>query len=100
MTAGGGEVFTDQEIEYLTSQPLGRLATVTPQGTPHVVPIGLHLAEDHRSFEIGAYDLPDKGQQRGYRRNIEHNPNVALIVDDLGSTDPWLPRAVYIKGRA
>ena len=31
-------VFQDEEIEYLESQLLGRLATVGSDGQPHVVP--------------------------------------------------------------
>ncbi|HXJ66443.1 MAG TPA: pyridoxamine 5'-phosphate oxidase family protein [Actinomycetota bacterium] len=32
-------VFTDAELEYLGSQPLARLATVGPDGQPHVSPV-------------------------------------------------------------
>ena len=32
--------FTPDEIAYLQSQRLGRLATVGPDGQPHVVPVG------------------------------------------------------------
>ena len=32
--------FTDAEISYLKIQRLGRLATVGPDGQPHVVPVG------------------------------------------------------------
>ncbi|MFL5881601.1 MAG: pyridoxamine 5'-phosphate oxidase family protein, partial [Actinomycetota bacterium] len=31
--------FTPPEIAYLTSQGLARLATVGPDGRPHVVPV-------------------------------------------------------------
>ena len=32
-------VFTDAEREYLSSATLGRIATVGPDGQPHVVPV-------------------------------------------------------------
>ena len=32
--------FTPGEIEYLTSQQLGRLATVNEAGEPHGIPVG------------------------------------------------------------
>ncbi len=32
--------FTDAEVAYLADQPLGRIATVGVDGTPHVVPSG------------------------------------------------------------
>jgi hypothetical protein len=37
-------VFTEDEIEYMKEQRLGRrLATVDAEGRPHVVPVGLGL---------------------------------------------------------
>jgi len=36
-------VFTDREIEYLQQNRLGRLATVGPDGQPHIVPVGYHF---------------------------------------------------------
>ena len=46
-------MFTEKEVEYLNRQRLGRLATVTPSGKPHVVPTGFRLGDDHASIEIG-----------------------------------------------
>ncbi|MET0967062.1 MAG: PPOX class F420-dependent oxidoreductase, partial [Nakamurella sp.] len=34
-------VFTSDEIEYLTSNTLGRLATVATDGQPDVVPVAV-----------------------------------------------------------
>src|SRR5205814_1269327 len=36
-------VFTEQEIEYLGSHTLGRLATVGPDGRPHLTTVPYHL---------------------------------------------------------
>jgi len=33
-------------------------------------------------------------------RNVEANPQAALVVDDLASVDPWHPRAVIVEGSA
>ena len=33
-------------------------------------------------------------------RNIEANPNVALVIDDVASVDPWVVRGVEIRGTA
>jgi pyridoxamine 5'-phosphate oxidase family protein len=35
--------FTDTEIDYMASQALGRLATVAPDGTVQVNPVGVQL---------------------------------------------------------
>ena len=33
-------------------------------------------------------------------RNIQTNPRVSVVVDDLGSTDPWSPRGIKVIGTA
>jgi hypothetical protein len=35
-----GATATLSEVEYLNSQPLGRIATVGADGRPHVMPVG------------------------------------------------------------
>ena len=35
--------FTEDEVAYLKSQPLGRLATVDADGQPDVVPVGFEF---------------------------------------------------------
>jgi hypothetical protein len=41
-------VFTPEEIVYLQNQRLGRMATVGPDGQPHVIPVTFHLNLDPR----------------------------------------------------
>src|SRR5690242_18995330 len=91
-------MFSDQEIEYLTGQRLGRLATVTPAGRAHVEPTGFRLTDDRTSIEVGGHHLA--GRRPLYLRNIEANPWVAYVVDDLASVNPWTPRGVTVRGRA
>lgn len=91
-------MFTDKEIEYLTGQRLGRLATVTPQNRAHAVPTGFRLDEQRTAILIGGHALARRRPL--YLRNIETNPWVAFVVDDLASVDPWTPRGVTVRGRA
>jgi pyridoxamine 5'-phosphate oxidase family protein len=91
-------MFTDKEIEYLTGQRLGRLATVMPSGHAHVVPTGFRLDDTSSAIEIGGHDLA--ARRPAYLRNIETNPWVAFVVDDLATVQPWTPRGVTIRGRA
>src|SRR5215813_12564295 len=91
-------MFTEKEIEYLTGQRLGRLATVTAAGRAHVVPTGFRLNDERTAIEIGGHNL--SGRRPLYLRNIEANPWVAYVVDDLASMNPWTPRGVTIRGRA
>jgi len=50
-------VFTNEEIEYLNSQLLGRLATVGPDGQPHVVPVSFHYNAQLDTIDIGGHDF-------------------------------------------
>jgi pyridoxamine 5'-phosphate oxidase family protein len=95
---GSREMFTEKEIEYLTGQRLGRLATVTRGGRAHVVPTGFRLSEDRTAIEIGGHNLADRRPL--YLRNIEANAWVAFVVDDLAAVNPWTPRGVTVRGRA
>ncbi len=96
-----GEVslmFTSKERDYLRGQRLGRLATASGRGRPHVVPTGFRVSEDGTAIEVGGHQLA--ARRPLYLRNIEANPWVAFVVDDLASTSPWTPRGVAVRGRA
>ncbi|TDP97701.1 PPOX class F420-dependent oxidoreductase [Labedaea rhizosphaerae] len=88
--------FTAKEIEYLSAQPLGRLATVGRDGAPHVVPVGFRLSPDGDAIDIGGHGF---GASKKWR-DMQADPRVSFVVDDLESVDPWTPRAVSITGRA
>lgn len=88
--------FTDDEITYLSSQPLGRLATVDATGTPQNNPVGFTLDLEQPQVVIGGLDM---GASRKYR-NVRHHPKVAFVVDDLASIDPWTPRGIEVRGTA
>ena len=87
--------FTEEEITYLRSQPLGRLATVAPGGQPDVAPVGFEF--DGTCFFIGGLD---PASTRKFRNVSAGNNQVALVVDDLKSTDPWVPRFLRVYGTA
>jgi pyridoxamine 5'-phosphate oxidase family protein len=87
--------FTDKEIEYLRGQRLGRMATVSTGGAPHIVPVGFRLGAEG-TIEIGGHGLSRSKKWR----DLQANPKVAFAVDDLASVDPWTPRGIEIRGRA
>lgn len=89
--------FTDDEIAYLKSQRLGRLATVGPDGQPHVVPVGFRYNPEEDSIEIGGHGGFSK---RKKYRDIVHNPRVAFVVNDVPSFNPWTARGLEIRGQA
>jgi pyridoxamine 5'-phosphate oxidase family protein len=87
-------VFTDEERTYLEEPKLGRLATVGPDGQPHVVPVGFRY-----NAELDAVDIGGRALDRTKKfRDVKANPRVALVVDDV--LPPWRPRSVEIQGRA
>jgi pyridoxamine 5'-phosphate oxidase family protein len=89
-------VFSDAEIAYLRSQRLGRLATVGPDGRPHVVPVGFRYNAEQDSIDIGGHDFV----KRKKFRDVQRNPRVAFVVDDLASVSPWRPRGLEVRGKA
>ena len=89
-------VFTPTEIEYLQSQRLARLATVGLDGQPHVVPVSFRYNAKYDSIDIGGHDFA----KRWKFRQVQQNPKVAVVVDDLVSIDPWNPRAIELRGEA
>jgi pyridoxamine 5'-phosphate oxidase family protein len=88
-------MFTDEELAYLRSQRLARLATVALDGQPTVDAVGFQFEDGH--FFIGGRNLP---ATRKYRNVAAGDHKVALIVDDLAATDPWTPRGIKIHGAA
>lgn len=86
--------FTDTELAYLSTQRLGRLATAQPNGTLQVNPVGF-LYND----KAGTIDIAGHGMARSRKfRNVAENGQVAFVIDDLASTQPWRPRCVEIRG--
>jgi pyridoxamine 5'-phosphate oxidase family protein len=88
--------FTALEIEYLGGQRLARLATVDASGAPQNNPVGFLVDEAAGQVLIGGFAL---ARTRKFR-NVERNPQVALVVDELVSTDPWTVRGVEVRGTA
>jgi len=84
--------FTSEEIEYLSSQRLGRLATVNAKGDLHVVPVGFRYNAEQDTIDIGGHNIvPTKK----YRDAIRHG-RVAFVVDDV--LPPWKPRMIEVRG--
>jgi pyridoxamine 5'-phosphate oxidase family protein len=86
--------FSPEEVSFLKMSRLARLATVSPSGQPHVVPIGFEF--DGTFFYFGGYHITKSLKFK----NIQRNNKVGLVVDDLVSTSPWTPRFIIIRGTA
>jgi len=87
---------THLEREYLAGQALGRLATVRPDGSPQNNPVGFTYDP-----VAGTVDITGRAMgQTAKFRNVAGNGQVALVVDDVASLDPWTVRGVEMRGRA
>lgn len=89
-------VFSQAEIDYLTSQRLGRLATVDAHGAPQNNPVGVHYNAALDTIDVYGRDLANTRKFH----NVQGNPNVAMVVDDLVSVQPWRVRGVEVRGVA
>jgi pyridoxamine 5'-phosphate oxidase family protein len=87
--------FTEDEVAYLTAQPLGRIATVGADDQPDVAPVGFEF--DGTYLWVGGR-APER--TRKFLNVQAGHAKVALVVDDLVSTDPWTPRFLRVYGTA
>jgi pyridoxamine 5'-phosphate oxidase family protein len=88
--------FTDAETAYLDSQQLGRLATIQPDGSPQVKPVGFRVNPGLGTIDVTGFNLTSSQKFRNVRRNGQ----AALVVDDIASTDPWRVRFLEVRGSA
>jgi pyridoxamine 5'-phosphate oxidase family protein len=89
-------VFTAEEINYMQSQRLARIATVGTNGQPHVVPVGFRYNPDTDTIDIGGHNFA----QRKKWRDVQQNARVAVVIDDVASVQPWTVRGIEIRGEA
>ena len=89
--------FTDDEVAYLESQPLGRIATLAPDGQPDVVPVAFEFDGVH--FWIGGSGASVLATRK-FQNVLAGNDQIALVVDDLVSFDPFIARGIRVYGHA
>ena len=89
--------FTDEEIAYLQSQPLARVATLSPDGQPDVVP----LAFEYDGVHLWIGGVGEAVLNTKKFRNIGSGQlEVALVIDDMPSFEPFVARGIRIYGIA
>jgi len=90
-------MFSQKETAYLNSQHLARIATASSrEGSiqPDVVPVGFDF--DGEYFYVSGMNLLKSTKYK----NVQKNPKVALVIDDLNSVNPWEPRGIRVYGTA
>jgi pyridoxamine 5'-phosphate oxidase family protein len=87
-------IFTNNELDYMGEQKLGRLATVDVDGNPHVVPVGFRYNPETDTIDIGGHNI---AQTKKWHDTVMH-PRVAFVIDDV--LPPWRPRSMEILADA
>ncbi len=87
-------VFTDKELEYLAGQRLGRIATVGPDGQPHVVPTTFRYNAEHDAIDMGGMRM----SQTKKLRDVQRTGRASIVIDDV--LPPWQPRMIEVRGTA
>src|ERR1700744_2857584 len=82
----------DPKVRF-TQSPVARLATVTPDGVPHLVPVVFAVAGDTIYTAVDA--KPKTTRQLRRLGHIENNPQASLLVDHYADdwTQLWWVRA-------
>ena len=88
--------FTEAEIEFVSSQRLGRLATVGADGMPHVIPVAVFYDAQTDALVIGAdagYGDALMVKSKKFR-DAQRRPQVAVVIDIPS------PRVLEVRGQA
>lgn len=88
-------MFTEKEVDYIKSQRLARLATVSTSRQPDVAPVGFRF--DGETFFVTGFDITKTFKYKNVKAG---NELVALVIDDLASVQPWVARGIKVHGRA
>lgn len=86
-------VFTEPELDYLRSGTLARLATVGPDGQPHVVPVTFHYNADEDAIDVGGISF---GATKKWR-DAGANPRVTFLLDESWGSGA---KAIEVRGTA
>jgi pyridoxamine 5'-phosphate oxidase family protein len=87
-------VFTDKERDYIAGQRLGRIATVGPDGQPHVVPTSFRYNAEQDAIDVGGLRM----SRTKKLRDVQRTGRASIVIDDV--LPPWQPRMIEIRGTA
>jgi pyridoxamine 5'-phosphate oxidase family protein len=92
----GRMIITDAEQRFLARQPRGHLATIGSDGTPQVKPLGFTYNAALGTIDIAGFNM---GGSAKYR-NIQANPRVAFVVDEVTEASMEGAHFLEIRGVA
>jgi len=88
-------MFFEQELAFLRTQRIARIATVAPDGQPTVDAVGFSFDGTH--FYVGGHNIQNT---RKYKNVMAGNTKVSLVIDELKSVQPWLALGIRVHGEA
>jgi PPOX class probable F420-dependent enzyme len=85
--------------EFIERARVARLATIDPEFKPHLVPVVFVFDGNHFFIPLDEKRKTAKPEKLKRIRNIQDNPNVALLIDEY--SEDWTKLAfVMIQGKA
>ena len=85
--------------EFIERARVARLATVDSEFKPHIVPVVFVFDGNHFFIPVDKKRKTAKPEKLKRIRNIQYNPNVALLIDQYD--EDWTKLAfVMIEGKA
>ncbi|WP_059007487.1 PPOX class F420-dependent oxidoreductase [Streptomyces specialis] len=89
---------TSAEEDFVTREPLGRLATVAPDGSPQNKPVGFRYNAGLGTIDIYGFAMEKSAKYR----NIRVHPRVSFVIDGIvpGGEGSAGVRFLEIRGRA
>jgi pyridoxamine 5'-phosphate oxidase family protein len=90
--------FSETELRFLTApqRPLGRVATVGADGTPHVVPSGWTYNE-----ALGTVDVTGRDVEATKKfRDAGRTGMAAIVIDGVAEGEGFHPWGIEIAGHA
>jgi pyridoxamine 5'-phosphate oxidase family protein len=78
-------MFSDDELAYLAESRLGRLATIGPDGLPHIVPVGWSYNPALDTINIGGRDF---ARTRKFRNVQADSPEAASVQATMNGCCP------------
>jgi pyridoxamine 5'-phosphate oxidase family protein len=89
----GAMTLTKVEQAFLNRMPRGHLSTIGPDGAPQVKPLGFSYNAALGTIDIAGFNM---GKSAKYR-NIQLNPRVAFVVDEV--TEPTMEGSHFLEIR-
>jgi pyridoxamine 5'-phosphate oxidase family protein len=87
---------TPAEVRFLDRQARGHLATVGSNGVPQVKPLGFSYNPALGTIDITGFNMAASAKYK----NVQTNPNVAFVVDEVTEDSMEGAHFLEIRGRA